>query len=176
LRSCRPALPKCSCPALSFAAAFGHSATAQESIALPTIEVSAEQTSSGKQPATAPTLADLPVGASSELNVTGQTLNQRAYDRPAEVLEVVPGLIISQHSGKGKANQYFLRGYNLDHGTDLAIWVDGMPCNMRTHAHGQGCCDLNFLIPELISGVNLRKGPYWADEGDFASVGHVHSI
>jgi outer membrane receptor for Fe3+-dicitrate len=137
LRSCRPALPKCSCPALSFAAAFGHSATAQESIALPTIEVSAEQTSSGKQPATAPTLADLPVGASSELNVTGQTLNQRAYDRPAEVLEVVPGLIISQHSGKGKANQYFLRGYNLDHGTDLAIWVDGMPCNMRTHAHGQ---------------------------------------
>jgi outer membrane cobalamin receptor len=92
------------------------------------------------------------------------------------VLEVVPGLIISQHSGKGKANQYFLRGYNLDHGTDLAIWVDGMPCNMRTHAHGQGCCDLNFLIPELISGVNLRKGPYWADEGDFASVGHVHSI
>ena len=86
----------------------------------------------------------------------------------------MPGLIVTQHSGDGKANQYFLRGFNLDHGTDLALWVDGMPVNMRTHAHGQGYADLNFLIPELIGSVNIRKGPYFADEGDFSSVGAVH--
>ena len=86
----------------------------------------------------------------------------------------MPGLIVTQHSGDGKANQYFLRGFNLDHGTDLAISVDGMPVNMRTHAHGQGYADLNFLIPELIRSVNIRKGPYFADEGDFSSVGAVH--
>ena len=87
---------------------------------------------------------------------------------------MTPGLIITQHTGEGKANQYFLRGYNLDHGTDLAITVDGMPINMRTHAHGQGYADLNFLIPELIGTVDVRKGPYFADEGDFSSVGAVH--
>ena len=86
----------------------------------------------------------------------------------------MPGLIVTQHSGDGKANQYFLRGFNLDHGTDLAISVDDMPVNMRTHAHGQGYADLNFLIPELIGSVNIRKGPYFADEGDFSSVGSVH--
>lgn len=82
--------------------------------------------------------------------------------------------MVTQHSGEGKANQYFLRGFNLDHGTDLAISVDGMPVNMRTHGHGQGYADLNFLIPELIGSVNVRKGPYFADEGDFSSVGSVH--
>lgn len=82
--------------------------------------------------------------------------------------------MVTQHSGEGKANQYFLRGFNLDHGTDLAISVDGMPVNMRTHGHGQGYADLNFLIPELIGSVHVRKGPYFADEGDFSSVGSVH--
>src|SRR5262249_51342138 len=72
------------------------------------------------------------------------------------------------------ANQYFLRGYNLDHGTDLAIWVDDMPINMRTHAHGQGYADLNWLMPETINALAIRKGPYFADEGDFASVGNLH--
>ncbi len=106
---------------------------------------------------------------------TGQpTASRRPFSRPAEALEVVPGLIITQHSGDGKANQYFLRGFNLDHGTDLAISIDGMPVNMRTHGHGQGYADLNFLIPELIGSVNVRKGPYFADEGDFSSVGSVH--
>ena len=76
---------------------------------------------------------------------------------------MVPGLIVTQHSGEGKANQYFLRGFNLDHGTDLAINVDGMPVNMPTHGHGQGYADINFLIPELIQSVNVRKGPYFAD-------------
>ena len=86
----------------------------------------------------------------------------------------MPGLIVTQHSGEGKANQYFLRGYNLDHGTDLAITVDGVPVNMRTHAHGQGYADLNWLIPETIAAIDVRKGPYFADEGDFASVGSIH--
>ncbi len=118
--------------------------------------------------------AAAPVGSSSEKNVSGEDVNARPFSRPAEALEVVPGLIVTQHSGDGKANQYFLRGFNLDHGTDLAISVDGMPVNMRTHAHGQGYADLNFLIPELIGSVNIRKGPYFADEGDFSSVGSVH--
>ena len=95
--------------------------------------------------------------------------------RPAEALEqAVPGLVVTQHSGEGKANQYFLRGFNLDHGTDLAITVDGMPVNMPTHGHGQGYADLNFLIPELIQSVRVRKGPYFADEGNFSSAGAVH--
>src|SRR5713101_149793 len=118
--------------------------------------------------------AAAPVASSSEKNVSGEDVNARPFSRPAEALEVVPGLIITQHSGDGKANQYFLRGFNLDHGTDLAISVDDMPINMRTHAHGQGYSDLNFLIPELIGSVNVRKGPYFADEGDFSSVGALH--
>lgn len=96
------------------------------------------------------------------------------FSRPAEALEIVPGLIVTQHSGDGKANQYFLRGFNLDHGTDFAIFVDDMPVNMRTHAHGQGYADLNFLIPELIGSIDVKKGPYFADEGDFSSVGAAH--
>jgi outer membrane receptor protein involved in Fe transport len=115
-----------------------------------------------------------PITSSSEKNISGEDVNAWPVSRPAEALEVVPGLIVTQHSGDGKANQFFLRGFNLDHGTDLAIWVDGMPINMRTHAHGQGYADLNFLIPELIRSVNIRKGPYFADEGDFSSVGSVH--
>ncbi|XIA65773.1 TonB-dependent receptor plug domain-containing protein [Bradyrhizobium sp. TZ2] len=86
---------------------------------------------------------------------------------------MVPGLIVTQHSGEGKANQYFLRGFNLDHGTDLAIKVDGMPVNMPSHGHGQGYADINFLIPELVQSVDVRKGPYFADQGDFASAGTV---
>jgi outer membrane receptor protein involved in Fe transport len=110
----------------------------------------------------------------SQITIAGEELNARPVTRPGDILEAVPGLIVTQHSGDGKANQYFLRGFNLDHGTDLAISLDGMPVNMRTHAHGQGYADLNFLIPELISSVNIRKGPYFADEGDFSSVGSVH--
>ncbi|MCS3727209.1 TonB-dependent receptor [Bradyrhizobium betae] len=113
-------------------------------------------------------------GMASELTVSGEAVNARPFTRPGEALEAVPGLIVTQHSGEGKANQYFLRGYNLDHGTDLAITVDGVPVNMRTHAHGQGYADLNWLIPETIAAIDVRKGPYFPDEGDFASVGSVH--
>lgn len=110
----------------------------------------------------------------SQTSFTGEELNARPVTRPGEVLEAVPGLIVTQHSGDGKANQYFLRGYNLDHGTDLAISVDEVPVNMRTHAHGQGYADLNWLMPETINSLDIRKGPYFADEGDFSSAGNLH--
>jgi outer membrane receptor protein involved in Fe transport len=109
----------------------------------------------------------------SQITLTGEELNSRPVSRPGEVLEAVPGLIVTQHSGEGKANQYFLRGYNLDHGTDMAIWVDDVPVNMRTHAHGQGYADLNWLMPETINTLDVRKGPYFADEGDFSSAGNL---
>jgi outer membrane receptor protein involved in Fe transport len=118
--------------------------------------------------------ANGPPSMASEMTFSGEEINARTFMRPGEALEVVPGLIVTQHSGEGKANQYFLRGYNLDHGTDLAITVDDVPVNMRTHAHGQGYADLNWLIPETISAMDVRKGPYFADEGDFASVGSIH--
>lgn len=114
-----------------------------------------------------------PVEAASAGIITGAQVNSRPVTRPGEVLEEIPGLIITQHSGEGKANQYFLRGFNLDHGTDIAISVDGMPVNMRTHAHGQGYADLNFLIPELVGAVEFHKGPYFVRDGDFASAGSV---
>lgn len=109
--------------------------------------------------------------AASEGAVTAEQITARPIMRAGEVLETVPGLIISQHSGEGKANQYYLRGFNLDHGTDFASTVAGIPVNMPTHAHGHGYADANFLIPELVSGVQFRKGPYYADEGDFSSAG-----
>ncbi len=110
----------------------------------------------------------------SQITIPGAELNARPVARPGEILEAVPGLIVTQHSGEGKANQYFLRGYNLDHGTDLAIYVDDVPVNMRTHAHGQGYADLNWLMPETINTLDVRKGPYFADEGDFSSTGNLH--
>ncbi len=112
--------------------------------------------------------------ASSEGTITAKLIANRPALRPGEILEFVPGMIVTQHSGDGKAAQYFLRGFNLDHGTDFATFVDGMPVNMRTHAHGQGYTDLNFLIPELVGKIHYRKGPYYADEGDFASAGAAH--
>ena len=109
--------------------------------------------------------------AASQGRITRQLIEDRPILRPGEVLELVPGLIITQHSGAGKANQYYLRGFNLDHGTDFLTTVAGMPVNLRTHAHGQGYTDLNFLIPELIDHVDYLKGPYFAGKGDFASAG-----
>ena len=106
--------------------------------------------------------------------ITRQELQGRPVYRVGQLLETIPGLTVTSHSGEGKANQYLLRGFNLDHGTDLATYVDGVPLNMRTHAHGQGYTDLNFLIPELGAGVDFSKGPYFAAEGDFASVGADH--
>ena len=103
--------------------------------------------------------------------ITPQLIEDRPLLRPGNLLEYVPGMVVTQHSGAGKANQYFLRGFNLDHGTDFSTWVAGMPVNLRTHGHGQGYTDLNFIIPELISGVDYWKGPYYANIGDFSSAG-----
>ena len=94
--------------------------------------------------------------------------------RTGEVLELVPGMVVSQHSGTGKANQYFLRGFNLDHGSDFSTMIDGMPINNRTHGHGQGYTDLNFIIPEAIAGVSYKKGAYYAQVGDFSGAGSAH--
>ncbi len=116
------------------------------------------------------------VGIADSANVgtvTQEQLEARTVYRPGELLEAAPGLIVSQHSGEGKANQFYLRGFNLDHGTDLRTTVDGMLVNQRSHAHGQGWTDLNFLIPELATGLEYKKGPYYAEEGDFASAGAV---
>ena len=109
--------------------------------------------------------------AASQGTITPQLIEARPMLRPGEVLEYVPGVIITQHSGDGKANQYFLRGFNLDHGTDFLTTIDHMPVNLPTHAHGQGYSDINFLLPELVSRVAYKKGPYYADEGDFSSAG-----
>ena len=112
------------------------------------------------------------IATSATEGVTGQAdLENRPILRPGELLETVPGLIITQHSGSGKANQYFLRGFNLDHGTDFRVTVADIPINMPSHGHGQGYADLNFLIPELVDTVRFRKGPYYADEGDFSAAG-----
>jgi outer membrane receptor protein involved in Fe transport len=112
------------------------------------------------------------VAASSNEGVVGrEQLARRPLLRAGEIVETVPGVIVTQHSGAGKANQFFLRGFNLDHGTDLLTSVGGVPINMRSHAHGQGYTDLNFLIPEFVGEVEYRKGPYYAEQGDFASAG-----
>jgi outer membrane receptor protein involved in Fe transport len=103
--------------------------------------------------------------------VAGADLEIRPLLRPGELLEATPGLIATQHSGGGKANQFFLRGFNLDHGTDFALYIDDFPVNFRTHGHGQGYLDVNGLIPEAVERVDYRKGPYRADAGDFSFVG-----
>ena len=109
--------------------------------------------------------------AASQGAITAAQLEERPIMRAGEVLETVPGMIVSQHSGEGKANQYYLRGFNLDHGTDFAMTVAGVPVNTPTGAHAHGYADANFLIPELVSGVQFKKGPYFADEGDFSAAG-----
>ncbi|MFI4867405.1 MAG: TonB-dependent receptor [Steroidobacterales bacterium] len=112
--------------------------------------------------------------SASEGVVADQELQLTPAYRPGQLLETVPGLIVTLHSGEGKANQFLMRGYNLDHGTDLATFVDAMPVNQPTHAHGQGYTDLNFVIPELADAIGYSKGPYYASVGDFGAVGSVH--
>lgn len=117
-------------------------------------------------------MSQLGIADSANAGSVGQKeLAARTAYRPGEMLEAMPGLIASQHSGEGKANQFYLRGFNLDHGTDLATSLDGMPVNQRSHAHGQGWTDVNFLIPELVGRLDYRKGPYSARDGDFSSAG-----
>ncbi|MCB4862538.1 TonB-dependent receptor [Sphingobium sp. PNB] len=112
--------------------------------------------------------------AASEGSVAGSDLLVRPLLRVAELLEAVPGMVAAQHSGSGKANQYFLRGFNLDHGSDFTTYIDGVQMNFRSHGHGQGYLDLNGLIPEIIAREDFRKGPYRADGGDFALAGAAY--
>ncbi len=152
-------------------------------LALPAAAVLAAA-AAGAQPAPSDTISitghyDNAVGSSDAASqgvINAELLKSRPALRPGEVLEFVPGLIVTQHSGDGKANQYFLRGFNLDHGTDFATTVGGMPVNMPTNGHGQGYSDLNFLIPELVQRIEYRKGPYFASGGDFASAGSADIV
>ncbi|MEJ8859639.1 TonB-dependent receptor [Variovorax robiniae] len=141
-------------------ALFGSAAACAQEASLPEIQVS------GPRDATIGAAASASEGAAER-----EVFQARPKLRPGDIIESVPGVVATQHSGDGKANQYFLRGFNLDHGTDFSMKVDGMPVNMPTHGHGQGFADLNFLIPELVSGVGYRKGPYFADSGDFSLAG-----
>lgn len=113
--------------------------------------------------------------SASQGAITAAQLEVRPLLRVGEVLETVPGMIASSHAGGGKANQYFLRGFNLDHGTDFSQTVAGTPVNLPSHAHGQGYSDINFIIPELVSGVQYSKGPYFAEQGDFATAGAANT-
>jgi len=148
----------------------------------------------GTSGASAPLLISLTVGAvSTTINVQGREddligiadsstqgtvgateIQDRPILRSGEVLETVPGLIVTQHAGGGKANQYYLRGFNLDHGTDFAIFIDDMPLNLPSHAHGEGYSDMNIVIPEFVKRVNFEKGPYYADIGNYGSAGAAH--
>ncbi len=114
------------------------------------------------------------IAVSATEGTTGRLdLSKRPILRPGELIETTPGVVATQHSGGGKANQYVVRGFNLDHGTDFSIRVAGVPVNMPTHGHGQGYADLSFLIPEMVDQVRYRKGPYYADVGDFSAAGSV---
>ncbi len=109
--------------------------------------------------------------SASEGNIGQEQIMYRPIFRPGEILETVPGMISTQHSGEGKASQYYLRGFNLDHGTDFLTQIDGVPVNMASHSHGQGWMDTNFLIPELVKSIHYQEGNYYADTGDFSSTG-----
>src|SRR5262245_43970509 len=117
-----------------------------------------------------------PVSASSELLIPGRDFELRPQGRPADILRSVPGLIMGQHQGGGKAEQWLLRGFDADHGTDIAIFVDGLPVNLRSHAHGQGYADVHFLIPETLKQVDTYKGPYFVEFGDFNTAGAINFI
>jgi outer membrane receptor protein involved in Fe transport len=117
-----------------------------------------------------------PVSSSSEQLIPGKDFELRPEGRPADVLRLVPGLIISQHQGGGKAEQYLIRGFDADHGTDIALFVDGLPVNLRSHAHGQGYADLHFLIPETVRVAEVLKGPYFPEYGDFATAAVVNFV
>jgi len=121
-------------------------------------------------------VAPPPAATSSEVLIPGRDLELLPPGRPAEALRLIPGFIINQHQGGGKAEQYLLRGFDADHGTDVALFVDSLPVNLRSHAHGQGYADLHFLIPETIRLVEAQKGPYYVEHGDFATAGAVNFV
>ena len=108
--------------------------------------------------------------------VTRSEIELRPIYRVGQLFESIPGLVVTVHSGEGKANQYLIRGYNLDHGTDFANFVDDMPVNRPTNTHGQGYSDLNFVMPQVVSQIDYTKGPYYAAIGDFGAVASSHVL
>lgn len=121
-------------------------------------------------------LAQRPISAASSLSVRDRDFRLRPVGSVADILRVTPGILVVQHAGGGKANQYFLRGFDADHGTDLALSIDGIPINMVSHAHGQGYADTSFIIPEIVERVEITKGPYFAEQGDFATAGSINLV
>jgi TonB family protein len=121
-------------------------------------------------------LGQRPLSAASSFSVQDRDFQLRPIAAVQDILRVTPGLVIVQHSGGGKANQYFLRGFDADHGTDLALSIDGVPINLVSHAHGQGFADTNFIIPEVVERVEITKGPYFPSQGDFATAGAVNMV
>src|SRR6187200_1977188 len=120
-------------------------------------------------------IGEKPGAASSQQFIPDKEIVLQPQGRPAQVLRLIPGFIAVEHSGgAGKADQYFLRGFDADHGTDVGFFLDGMPINLRTHAHGQGYTDLNFIIPETIEGLEVHKGSYLPEYGDFSTAGAVN--
>src|SRR5271163_2711876 len=114
--------------------------------------------------------------SASQGTVSAAEIQDRPILRAGEILETIPGVIITQHAGGGKANQYFLRGFNLDHGTDFAISLDGMPLNLPSHAHGEGYADMNSVIPEFVERIDFEKGPYYANIGNYGSAGAANLV
>lgn len=121
-------------------------------------------------------LGSRPISAASAFSVQDRDFALRPIGSVQDILRVTPGLVMVQHSGGGKANQYFMRGFDADHGTDLALSIDGIPINFVSHAHGQGYADTNFIIPEVVERVEVTKGPYFANQGDFATAGAVNMV
>ncbi len=121
-------------------------------------------------------LGQRPMSAASSFAVQDREFQLRPIGSVQDILRVTPGLVMVQHSGGGKANQYFLRGFDADHGTDIALSIDGVPINMPSHAHGQGFADTNFIIPEVVERLEITKGPYFANQGDFATAGAVNLV
>ena len=148
-------------------AGFLAAAAAAEPRAAPSPEVAALSTT---------VVAARPVSAASSFVVQDRDFALRPIGGVQDILRVTPGLVVVQHSGGGKANQYFLRGFDADHGTDVALSIDGVPINMVSHAHGQGFSDTNFIIPEVVERVEITKGPYFAGQGDFATAGAVNLV
>jgi outer membrane receptor protein involved in Fe transport len=162
--------------------ALAGAAGAQTSAVTPAASPSADSSQSTPVPDNTVELEEVEVAAqrqnligtattASQGVVNGEEIQLTPIYRPGQILETISGLTVTSHSGEGKANQYLLRGYNLDHGTDLETYVDAMPINQPTHAHGQGYTDLNFMIPELADQITYTKGPYYANVGDFGAVG-----
>ena len=117
-----------------------------------------------------------PTSAASSETIRARDYELRPHTTTQEILNNVPGLVVAQHQGGGKAPQYFLRGFDADHGTDVAVFVDGLPVNLVSHAHGQGYADLNFLIPETVQRIELYKGPYFVEYGDLANAGAINIV